>query len=41
MKRILRIGICLVMIFALVGSSVASAQTESNAYISSFTATTL
>lgn len=36
MKRTLRITICLVLIFALVSSSVAYALTESNAYISSW-----
>ncbi len=36
MKRFLRIAICIVLVFALVGSSVAYALTESNAYISSW-----
>ena len=37
MKRILRIAICLVLVFSLIGTVVAYALTESNAYISSFT----
>ncbi len=36
MKRTLRIAICLVLVFALVSSSVAYALTESNAYLSSW-----
>ena len=35
MKRILRIAICLVLVFSLIGTVVAYALTESNAYISS------
>ena len=36
MKRTLRIAICLVLVLSLIGTVVAYAQTESNAYISSF-----
>ena len=36
MKRVLRIAICLVLVLSLIGTVVAYAQTESNAYISSF-----
>lgn len=35
MKRILRIAVCLVLVFSLIGTAVAYASTESNAYISS------
>ena len=36
MKRVLRIAICLVLVLSLIGTVVAYAQTESNAYITSF-----
>ncbi len=36
MKRILRISLCLVLVFSLIGTAVAYALTESNAYISSW-----
>lgn len=36
MKRVLRIAICLALVLSIIGTVVAYAQTESNAYISSF-----